>query len=110
MLIDLSGIDKDYLKQAYGELETLAMLAPTDAKTFYSLALTARRLGQFDKSIEIMEKAVEMKANYKDARMALFLFYKDEGRTNDAATQLEYVLKNISPNDTLAQEELEKLK
>jgi Tfp pilus assembly protein PilF len=43
-------------------------LAPTDAKTFYTLALAWARAGEMEKATEILEKTIEMKPNYEKAK------------------------------------------
>ena len=84
-------------------------LAPTDAKLHYNLALIYARTGNGEKAKEILSETIEMKDNYRNARLALALILKEENKLEEARYQLEYILKNIDPDDKLSEQELEKL-
>jgi Flp pilus assembly protein TadD len=86
-----------------------SLLAPTDAKVFYNLGLSLVRLGKKDEARAVLEKAVELKANYRDARFALALVYIDNGKYKEAKSQLVYILEKISPNDPLVKQQLEEI-
>jgi len=106
LFLKLSTIDPVYLLGARQTLEELIILAPTDAKLFYNLGLTQVRTGEPELAIQTLEKTVEMKADYRNARFALGLFYADQGRILEAKEQLEYILKYINPDDLLVQQQL----
>ena len=92
--------------------ETLAeavALAPSDAKLFYNLALSYGRLGDYNKAIQTLEKTIEMKPNYKEARYALALFLMDEKEFLKAEEQLEYIVIHIDPNDELVKKAVEEI-
>ncbi|MEJ2348009.1 MAG: O-antigen ligase family protein [Patescibacteria group bacterium] len=110
MFIKLSSIEPTYLIGARDTLIEAIELAPTDAKLFYNLALTYARLGDFDKAIEILEKTIELKANYRDARLAYALLLADRGDVVKAREELMYILENISPEDEIVKLQLEELK
>ncbi|MEJ2441680.1 MAG: tetratricopeptide repeat protein, partial [Patescibacteria group bacterium] len=110
MFIKLSSIEPTYLIGARDTLIEAIELAPTDAKLFYNLALTYARLGDFDKAIEILEKTIELKANYRDARLAYALLLADRGDVVKAREELIYILENISPEDEIVKLQLEELK
>lgn len=107
MLIKLSGIDPNYLPEALSVLQKAVLQAPTDPKLQYSLAAMYYRLGQLDRAIEEMKKAVEMKKDYKDSRYALGLMYIDAKKPDKAKEQFEYILSTIDPNDQNVKKELE---
>lgn len=109
LYLKLSGLNPAYLQKALLALVENSQLAPTDAKIFYNIGLTYARLGQIDKAQETLEKTIEMKANYRDARFALALLYEDLKRFGDAKVQLEYILNYIEPDDKLVQDELSSL-
>lgn len=67
----LSFAEPKYLLPAAKTLEEAIKMAPTDAKLFYNLGLTYIRLGQKDRAIEVLKKAIEMKPNYNEAKLAL---------------------------------------
>jgi hypothetical protein len=53
---------------------------------------------------------VELKANYKEARLAYGILLINEGKNSEARPQLEYILSKIDPNDSLTKQALESIK
>jgi O-antigen ligase len=92
LFIRLSIIDPMYLIGAKETLVEATKLAPTDAKLFYNLGLTLARLGEVEEAIEILEKTIEMKTNYRDARFARALLLINVGRNEEAISELSYIL------------------
>jgi len=109
LYLKLSSLNPNYLSKALNSFIETSLLAPTDAKVFYNIGLTYARLGETKKAQETLEKTIQMKANYRDARFALALIYEDLKKYQDAKTQLEYILKYIEPNDKLVKDELTSL-
>lgn len=110
IFIRLALIDPKYLTNSVTILDSAIKDAPTDAKLFYNLGLTYARLGKIDMALENIKKAVELKANYKEARLAYALLLIDKKETAKAKEQLVYILTNIDPNDTITKQQLEELK
>jgi len=110
MFIKLALVDPDYLIGAIEALEESLAQAPTDAKLYYNLGLTYYRIGQTDKAAEILQKTIELKSNYKDARIAYAVILDEKGRKQEAISHLEYILTNIEPNDELTKQTLEEIK
>lgn len=108
-LIKLSALDINYLAQSQEVLKEALKGAPTDAKLYYNLALVYIRTGEVDKGIKTLEKTIELKPNYQEARYAYALILIDLNRKTEAKTQLEYILKNINPGNVEVKEELENL-
>jgi len=107
--LKLSIINPNLILSAQKLLYDAIQLAPTDAKLHYNLALIYARTGNSEKAKEILSETIEMKDNYRNARLALALILKEENKLEEAKYQLEYILKNIDPNDKLSEQELEKL-
>jgi O-antigen ligase len=107
--IRLSEIDPVYILDAKKALEKSIQMAPTEAKLYYNLSLTYYRIGDIAKTIDVLKKTIELKANYKDARYAYAAILSDMDETDQAIEQLKYILDNIDPNDSRVQSELEKL-
>ena len=107
--IKLSEVDPVYILDAKKALEKGIQMAPTEAKLYYNLSLTYYRIGDVAKTIDVLKKTIELKANYKDARYAYAVILSDMGDSDQAIEQLKYILKNIDPDDSKAQTELEKL-
>jgi len=109
ILLKLSEIDPKYSGFAKDTLILATQKAPTDAKLLYNLALTYMRTGEVEKSIEEVEKVIEIKPNYKEARYLYALVLIDNGNTNEASKQLNYILEKIDPNDLNSQNLLKKI-
>lgn len=109
MFIQLSALNPNYLVRARETLLEAVRLAPTEAKLHYNLALVYVRTGEPQKAIELLEKTIEMKANYRNARFAYALLLIDEGEIQKAKEELEYILQNINPKDALVKQELEEI-
>jgi len=107
VFVILSTINPNYLLNARDTLEEAVKLAPTDAKLFYNLSLTYARTRQTDKAITALQKTIELKPDYRDARLAYALLLISLKRTAEARVQLEYILTNIAPNDSLTKQTLE---
>jgi predicted Zn-dependent protease len=108
ILLKLLPIDKSLLEQVKNNLITSIELAPTDAKLFYHLAITYMRAGDDDRATEILTKTIELKPNYKDARLAYAILLGEAGRKTEAINQLNYILVNIDSRDEFVKAELSK--
>ncbi|MCJ7805661.1 O-antigen ligase family protein [Patescibacteria group bacterium] len=109
MFIKLAIINPSYLNDALAVLLDAIKLAPTDAKLYYNLGLIYSRLGQNDEALQTLQHTVDIKANYKEARLALAILLNDRGDKKEARAQLEYILKYIDPNDSITKQQLEEV-
>ena len=107
MFVNLATLDNNYLLAAKDALESAIALAPTEAKLLYNLGLTEARIGNTEAAIQILEKTIEMKSDYRNARFALAILLAEEGNREEAIAQLEYILEFINPEDTLVSQQLE---
>lgn len=106
---ELSALKTDLLLLTLPLFDDLQILAPTDAKVFYTLALTYEALGERQKAIETLLKTIELKDNYDKARLALARIYRNEGQEQLAREQLEYILENrLAADEEPIKQELEK--
>lgn len=116
----LAQADPKYLEEAVKAVEYAKFLAPTDAKVSYNAGLLYGQQGNTDKGIKELLHTLTLKPNYRDPRIALATYYKEKADAetdpakkqefiNLAKSQLEYVLKNIAPNDPQAGEILKSL-
>ena len=106
----LSMTDPNYLIRARDTLIDIINYAPSDAKLRYNLGIVYARTGQGDLALQTLQKAIDLKINYKEARLAYAILLIDKKRNMEAKTQLEYILNNIDPNDVLTKQTLESLK
>jgi tetratricopeptide (TPR) repeat protein len=111
-----------FLEQGIKTLSNAEKIAPTDPKVLHSKALIysllaaefvdkdGKKFSDYKKkSLESLEKAIELKKNYRDAYVLmgqLLVQYDDE---EQARRMFNFVLKNIEPNDTEVRKELEEL-
>lgn len=109
MFIKLSALEANYLLGAKKVLEEALLLAPTDAKLSYNLGLIEAKLGDNDTAISTLERTIELKTNYKDARLALAILLIRKGEKAKAKEELIYILEKIDPNDTVARGQLEEI-
>jgi tetratricopeptide (TPR) repeat protein len=110
IFVMLSAINPNYLIDAKNTLEAAILQAPTDAKLYYNLGLVYARIGQVDKAVEILKKTIDLKSDYKDARLAYAYLLIDKKQNAEAKAQLEYILTNIDPTDSLSKQALESIK
>jgi len=75
----------------------------------FNLGLIQEQLGNKAAAFEFFLRSVELKPNYQDVRIALAKAYEEQGNIDQAKTQYQYVLDNISPADTVSKENLERL-
>lgn len=108
--IMLSSTNPNYLILARDTLTKAIDQSPTDAKLYYNLALTLARTKDTENAIKILEKTIELKSNYKEARLAYALLLINKGQNVEAKKQLEYILKNIDPKDDLTKQTFEGIK
>lgn len=68
VLLTLSQIAPDLMKEVLNILNKAQELAPTDAKLVYNRALLHEQLGDKEQAVVLMKQALEMKPNYDGAR------------------------------------------
>lgn len=109
IFVMLSVIDPNYFLNARDILIAAAMQAPTDAKIGYNLGLIYSRIGQNDLALQTLKETVELKPNYKDARLAYAILLIDAKENSEARAQLEYILTKIDPTDSMSKQYLESI-
>jgi O-antigen ligase len=105
--IRLSTIDPNYLISARDTLTDAVNYAPTDAKLYYNLGLVYARTGSQDLALTTLKKTVDLKANYKEARLAYAILLIENKQNSEAKSQLKYILENLDPNDSLTKQTLD---
>ncbi len=108
ILANLTPIDSNYLQMAKNTLIETSKLAPTDANIFYNLAIIYFKTGEIQESIEILKKTLNLKPNYKEARLALAHYYAGINDIESAKNEFKYILDNIG-YDVEVESELSKL-
>lgn len=109
LMTGLSAVDPTYLTKSQDAYNISMKLAPTDAKIRYRLGLTQSRLGNNTEAIETLKESIELKPDYVDARYALAQIYTQENLNELAIEQLNYILDNLSPDNTAVKSLLESI-
>ena len=114
----LSEIDPAYLDIAIDSIQNARKLAPTDAKLAYNTGLFYNQKGERDNTEKYFEEAIRLKPNYIDAYYALALFYSEQAKLSPARAieyktsarkNLEFILKNLDPQNNAVKKLLETL-
>ncbi|MGB9637303.1 MAG: O-antigen ligase family protein, partial [Microgenomates group bacterium] len=106
----LSLIKPAYLTEAVDTLLESMKLAPTDPKLVYNLGLLYAKMNNSSLAIQTIEKAIQLKPDYVDARNALELLYEETGDKQKALEQLQILIKLAPENAAEFQKRLDKLK
>ncbi|HRN96292.1 MAG TPA: O-antigen ligase family protein [Candidatus Levybacteria bacterium] len=122
IMYSLAQIEPSLYPLAVQAIERASELAPTDAKVMYNKALLYEQGGQREQAMLILRETIRLKPNYRDALYAKALIHTEIAdsitATNsaqavqeraEARKDLELILNHIIPEDTQAQELLEKL-
>ena len=76
---ELASLDKIYTDKTLAALERAIQLARTDPKLYYNKALILDSEGKKEESIQVLQKTLELKPNYLEARQQLEEATKSEG-------------------------------
>ncbi len=115
ILYSLSQLDNRFLPMALEAARQAEKLAPTDASILYNVGVLSGQNGDSKKAVEILEKTIVYKPDYREAHYALALFYHDLGINKNAKgeflsikdpvyhqkaiDQLQFILDHISSED-----------
>ena len=105
----LSTIDSKYFTDAIKSLAQVADLAPTDAKTFYTLARFFDTIEDTENAIKFYQEAINLKPNYDYAHFNLAKIYFNLKDYPMAQKYFEYTLK-YAPTNPDAQNYLKQIK
>jgi tetratricopeptide (TPR) repeat protein len=114
----LSQLDPAYLDAAIETAKQAMLLAPTDAKLSYNIALIYIEKKDTENATAFLDETLKMKPNYVDPRYAKAVLYADLAKENPqraaeykkiAKDELEYLLKNVYPGHTPSQDLLKTL-
>lgn len=117
ILYTLANVNSTYLPQALEAIKKTAEIAPTDASVLYNLGVIYGQGGDTLKAVEILEKTLSYKPDYREAHFALALFYHDLGVNeksqitdsayhDKAVSELKFILEKLDPTDKQARDSL----
>lgn len=98
MLVYLTYLDTKYYSKAIEALNSTAILAPSDAKTFYLLAKFYDAISNSKNTENNFLHAIELKPNYDYAYFDLAKFYFDQKKYDLAQKYFELNLKYAPTN------------
>jgi O-antigen ligase len=111
------SLDKKILEQGIDALKEAGVLAPTDPKIPYSLAIfysiayddakDIRVKKEIeDKSIEAINKTISLKKDYRDGYFLKAQLLRKYGRKEEAKETLHFILDHINPDDVEVKDEI----
>lgn len=106
----LSAIDSKYFAESITSLSKASLLAPTDAKIYYSIGQFLETANLPDKAIPYYQKAIELKSNYDYVYFALGKIYLAKKETQLAKENLEKTIQYSYPTNAEAEKLLKSLK
>ncbi len=94
-----ASFDPTLNQAAVAALERALTLSPNDPKIYYNLAILKGRGGDNEKAVELLQKAKELKKNYRDAYFGLYVFFTEMKKPAMARAELQEYLDRVNPND-----------
>lgn len=95
-----SPLESSFTTRAIESLEKAYSLSPYDPKITYNLAVLYGRLGENERAIDLLTESISLKPNYRDAYVALSIFYEELNQPHLAKAILEEYIQKVDPNDT----------
>lgn len=105
----LGQIDEKYYDDAVDSLERSKFLSPTDPKITYNLGLLYDRKDT-QQAIRMLEETIRLKPDYKDAYLALGLYYEKEKKFDLAKKEYNFILEHLDPGNADVLKRLEEIK
>jgi len=95
----LTMMDPNFNAYAIDALLKALVLSPNDPKLMYNLAILYGRDAKPDKSIDLLQKAITAKFDYRDAYYALYIFYSENKQPVQARATIEKYLSTVRADD-----------
>jgi tetratricopeptide (TPR) repeat protein len=114
----LSQLDPGFLDQAIETAKQARIIAPTDAKLTYNIALFYIEKNDSENATKFLDETLRLKPNYIDPRYAKAVLYADLAKTQPARaaeygkiakSELEYILTKVDPTHKASQDLLKTL-
>lgn len=89
--------------------QAMISLEPKNPARYYQLGVLLSSQEKFEQSIVAFERAVQLDANYANARYFLALAYEQVGRSEDAIVQLE-IVRDLNPDNAGVEDVISQIK
>lgn len=110
IMYEFATLDPSFMTSALESITIAKELAPTDAKIAYNRAVLLGETQKIPEAISELENAVTLKPDYRDAYIALAIFYEQSDQKEKARQTLELILQRINPDDSEVKKRLEEIK
>lgn len=107
--MQLAKLNPMWLEKAMGAVDQAKVLSPTDPRPWLMEGKILAFQDQYEPALQSLQKAIDLKPNYLEARSALAQVYELMNNQLAALEQYKYMLENISPDDALLKEKVASL-
>ena len=97
------------IQKAIDFMITVANFFQKDPKNYFQLGIYFIKANDLNNASVYLNKAINLKPNYKDARFALGLTYIDLHEFDKAEAELKYILEKIDSKDELTKKYLDEI-
>ncbi len=105
----LSQLNPSFYEEAIKTLTAARLLAPTDSKLVYSLAVIARAQGKSNEEETYLLEALRLRPVDENARIQLAELYQAQEKTQQAKEQYQYVIEFINASSQVAKDRIASL-
>ncbi|MCA9372484.1 O-antigen ligase family protein [Candidatus Woesebacteria bacterium] len=107
--MQLAKLNPSWLDKAMTAVDQAKILSPTDPRPWLMEGKILAFQDQYEPALQRLQKAIDLKPNYLEARSTLAQVYELMNNQPAALEQYKYMLENISPDDTLLKEKVASL-
>ncbi len=104
--LQLAPMGEVWLEKAMEVVGQAKELAPTDPRPWLLEGKILGYRSEYEQSITSLNKALELKPNYAEARGTLATIYELQNNSKAALEQYQYILEYISPDDELLRQKV----
>ncbi len=107
--MQLAPLDVVWLTKALEVVEKAKTLSPTDPRPWLLEGKILGYQSEYGQAIVSLQKALELKPNYAEARGTLATIYELQNNPRAALEQYHFILKYISPDDEVLKQKVASL-
>jgi len=107
--MQLAPLDLAWLTKALEVVEKAKTLSPTDPRPWLLEGKILGYQSEYEQAIVSLQKALELKPNYAEARGTLATIYELQNNPQAALEQYKYIIEKISPDDMVLKQKVASL-